>query len=437
MTERPEEVRSRVGILTETPGLYEKLSATANLDFFGRLYGLDADDPGRAGRALPSPLLPVGPARRRRRQLQQGHEAEAGDRPRPAPRAGGRLPRRADGGARPGGGLRRARGHREPAAVGRTIVLATHNLDEADRLCDRVAFVRGGLLRVDSPAGLRDSLGGRGVEIGLAEAPRTRWSRLARAVPGVTAVEVADLRLVVATDDPGAVTPALVRALVGCRRGDRHRPRARHDPRAGLFRRHGRPARPRRGRLMRAADRDDHPPPRVVRDHSEPAADVDHPHPAGDPHHRPACPGGSRGEPRAPAGAGHRGGGAAAGMGGLHGGRARRGVRRPAVPGVLPADAGLYPAFDRDVLDHRREAGANPGARAGDADPYPRVARRQGDRCAGARRPRGLGHVRRLRRARVDRLWAEPVRRRHRFELAGRRVHPGAGGRAVVGRRPG
>src|SRR6186997_2969070 len=38
----PESVRTRVGILTETPGLYEKLSATANLDFFGRLYGLDA-----------------------------------------------------------------------------------------------------------------------------------------------------------------------------------------------------------------------------------------------------------------------------------------------------------------------------------------------------------------------------------------------------------
>jgi ABC-2 type transport system ATP-binding protein len=40
--ERPEEVRARVGILTETPGLYDKLSAAANLDFFGRLYGLDA-----------------------------------------------------------------------------------------------------------------------------------------------------------------------------------------------------------------------------------------------------------------------------------------------------------------------------------------------------------------------------------------------------------
>ena len=42
VVERSDDVRSRVGILTETPGLYDKLSATANLDFFGRLYGLDA-----------------------------------------------------------------------------------------------------------------------------------------------------------------------------------------------------------------------------------------------------------------------------------------------------------------------------------------------------------------------------------------------------------
>ena len=56
---------------------------------------------------------------------------------------------------------------------GRTIVLATHNLDEADRLCDRVAFVRGGLLRVDSPAGLR----------GLARRTRRR-DRAGRAAVG-------------------------------------------------------------------------------------------------------------------------------------------------------------------------------------------------------------------------------------------------------------
>lgn len=42
MRERPDEVRARVGILTEEPGLYDKLSATANLEFFGRLHQLDA-----------------------------------------------------------------------------------------------------------------------------------------------------------------------------------------------------------------------------------------------------------------------------------------------------------------------------------------------------------------------------------------------------------
>ena len=33
-------VRARVGVLTEAPGLYEKLSAARNLDFFGKLQGL-------------------------------------------------------------------------------------------------------------------------------------------------------------------------------------------------------------------------------------------------------------------------------------------------------------------------------------------------------------------------------------------------------------
>src|SRR5262249_35224657 len=42
VSEQPYELRARVGILTETPGLYERLSARANLDLFGRLYGLDA-----------------------------------------------------------------------------------------------------------------------------------------------------------------------------------------------------------------------------------------------------------------------------------------------------------------------------------------------------------------------------------------------------------
>ena len=106
---------------------------------------------------------------------------------------------------------------------GRTIVLATHNLDEADRLCDRIAFVRGGLLRIDSPAALRGSVGGHGVEVGLSmgtgspDTPPASISGLAaaaRAVPGVASVESVDHRLIIGTADPATVTPALVRTLV-------------------------------------------------------------------------------------------------------------------------------------------------------------------------------------------------------------------------------
>ena len=214
VTRDPEAVRSRVGILTETPGLYEKLSATANLDFFGRLYGLDA-----ATRA-----------ERIERFL----------------RLFGLWDRRDEPAANFSKGMKqklaiaRALLH-EPAVVfldeptaaldpesayivreaietlrrsGRTIVLATHNLVEADRLCDRVAFVRGGLLRIDSPADLRGSLGHRGVEVRLAGPADAAIVAAAAAVPGVTAVEALDDGLLAQTIAPATVTPALVRTLV-------------------------------------------------------------------------------------------------------------------------------------------------------------------------------------------------------------------------------
>ena len=74
-------------------------------------------------------------------------------------------------------------------------------------------------------------------------------------------------------------------------------------------------------------------------------------------------------------------------------------LRGPAVPRVLPADARLHPAVDRDVLDHRREAGALPGAGPGRADPDLGAAGRQGRRRARAGRARRLGDLRRLRRS--------------------------------------
>ena len=223
VTEHAEAVRAKVGILTETPGLYDKLSARANLDFFGRLYGLDAatratriehylrlfslwerrdDVAGAFSKGMKQKLAIA-------RALLHDPAVIFLDEPTAAldPEAAFVVREAIES-------LQRS---------GRTIVLATHNLDEADRLCDRIAFVRGGLLRIDSPAALRGSVGGHGVEVGLSTAaggPGTALVSIsglvaaARAVPGVASVESVDHRLIVGTSDPAAVTPALVRTLV-------------------------------------------------------------------------------------------------------------------------------------------------------------------------------------------------------------------------------
>jgi ABC-2 type transport system ATP-binding protein len=211
---QPDAVRARVGILTETPGLYEKLTASANLDFFGRLYGLDAatraerierylrlfslwdrrdDSAGGFSKGMKQKLAIA-------RALLHEPSVVFLDEPTAAldPEAAWIVREAIEA-------IRRS---------GRTIVLATHNLYEADRLCDRVAFVRGGLVRVDSPADLRDSLGGRGVEVEFANAPGPAVVEAARRVGGVSEAELIDHRLVVSALDPRAVTPALVRALV-------------------------------------------------------------------------------------------------------------------------------------------------------------------------------------------------------------------------------
>jgi ABC-2 type transport system ATP-binding protein len=210
----PESVRARVGILTETPGLYDKLSATANLDFFGRLYGLTADV--RAERI--ERYLRLFSLWDRRDDLaatfSKGMKQKLAiarallhdpsvvflDEPTAAldPEAAFIVREAIET-------LRKA---------GRTIVLATHNLDEADRLCDRIAFIRGGLLRIDSPAALRGALGGHGLSVRLREAASPEQVGAVRAVRGVRGAETGDGVLQVGADEPESVAPDVIRALV-------------------------------------------------------------------------------------------------------------------------------------------------------------------------------------------------------------------------------
>jgi ABC-2 type transport system ATP-binding protein len=96
---------------------------------------------------------------------------------------------------------------------GRAIFLCTHNLDEADRLCDRVAVFRTRLLALDTPAALRRQLFGRSVVFHL-RAMDPAYAERVRALPAAQSVQIIDRKLVVGLEDPESANPQLIRALV-------------------------------------------------------------------------------------------------------------------------------------------------------------------------------------------------------------------------------
>jgi ABC-2 type transport system ATP-binding protein len=96
---------------------------------------------------------------------------------------------------------------------GRTIFLCTHNLDEADRLCDRIAVFKTHLLVQDTPENLRSQLFGRKVVFHLRVADPSLASSI-QAMPFVREAHVIDNKLIVTLDDPEARNPDIIRSLV-------------------------------------------------------------------------------------------------------------------------------------------------------------------------------------------------------------------------------
>jgi hypothetical protein len=74
--------------------------------------------------------------------------------------------------------------------------------------------VRGGLLRIDSPARLRGSHGTRRLAVTLAAPAPAAVTGLLRGLAGIDHVESLDGSLHLVTDDPEGVAPSVVRALV-------------------------------------------------------------------------------------------------------------------------------------------------------------------------------------------------------------------------------
>jgi len=204
-------IRRRVGILTEAPGLYERLNAVQNLTLYAKLYEVE-DVAGQVEKYLRLLGLwgrrdePVGTFSKGMKQKLAVARALLHeppllflDEPTAAldPEAA-RVVRDFIG---------------EVSEAGRTIFLCTHNLDEADRLADRIGVIKQKLIQVDSPANLRRSLYGRRVVIHLVSVT----DPVRQAVSGLPFVQESqqvDNALVVRLDNPEEQNPILVERIV-------------------------------------------------------------------------------------------------------------------------------------------------------------------------------------------------------------------------------
>jgi ABC-2 type transport system ATP-binding protein len=206
------EIRRRISIMPESPGLYLRLSVAENLECFADLYEVP-DPEDRIDRALRAANLvdrahdacgALSKGLRQRvalaRALLSDPEVLFLDEPTSGldPVASRDVHELIDG-------LRQR---------GVTIFLTTHRLEEAERLCDRVAILNTTLRTIGRPAELRDQLFAKTLTVGtLAPLPEP-----SRVFAGVQAVDGwhqdGPATYVLAVSDPAVAAPAVTRALV-------------------------------------------------------------------------------------------------------------------------------------------------------------------------------------------------------------------------------
>ena len=106
---------------------------------------------------------------------------------------------------------------REVHSHGRTIVMTTHYMEEASKLCDRVAIIdRGKLLALDTPSRLEAQAPGETLVEVTFDDDASPMVDAARTVGGVTRAEAKGNALRVFSERAGEVIPALIAA------GDAH-----------------------------------------------------------------------------------------------------------------------------------------------------------------------------------------------------------------------
>jgi ABC-2 type transport system ATP-binding protein len=210
LTDEGTQLRKKVGLLTEQPGLYDRLSARENLSFFIRLHELDRDEAWK----LASHYLerfglkgredePVGGYSKGMRQklaivrtLVHRPQVLFLDEP--------------TSGLDPESARTVRDAVAELAAEGRTLLLCSHNLAEVERLCTRVAVIKNRLRKVASLKELRRE--GLSLDIKVT-GDAAQFEPAMKALPfgPSTMSEGSRLRVMLSHEDQA---PAVVEALV-------------------------------------------------------------------------------------------------------------------------------------------------------------------------------------------------------------------------------
>jgi ABC-2 type transport system ATP-binding protein len=210
------EIRRRVSVMPEAPGLYRRLTVRENLEFFARLYGLPDRDT-RITRALESvglgdraqdPTANLSKGLRQRTALARSLLTDPAvlflDEP--------------TSGLDPAAALEVLNLIAGMRDRGTTVFLTTHRLDEAERLCDRVAIMNTSLRAIGRPAELREQLFSRSLSV-ITAARLKNPARVFAGLPGVrewkdVPAAEAPAGYLLTVSDPALAAPAVTRALV-------------------------------------------------------------------------------------------------------------------------------------------------------------------------------------------------------------------------------
>jgi ABC-2 type transport system ATP-binding protein len=213
VSQKPEEVKRRIGLVPDISNLFGELSAKVNLEFMGKLYGLDK----KTRRERIDQVLELFQLKERQNDLVKYYSKG--------------MHRRLTIAAalihqpeilvmdEPTSGLdaQTARLVREIIVnlnkEGRTVLLTTHQIEEADRLCQQVGIIdRGHLIALNTPEELKNSTEGmRSLEIKILNGvDMQRWVPIISKAEGVDKVFLAEGRIRVLSKDLPQLIPTVV-----------------------------------------------------------------------------------------------------------------------------------------------------------------------------------------------------------------------------------